>query len=55
VLSAESSLEHKRETERLQHEQDARRARVWLSRAVWAAVLVVTSLVSLIVVSALPK
>jgi uncharacterized Zn finger protein (UPF0148 family) len=55
VLSAESSLEHKRERDRLQHEQDAKRARVWLSRAVWAAVLVVGSLVSLIVVSALQK
>ncbi len=55
VLSAESSLEHKRERDRLQHEQDAKRARVWLSRAVWAAVLVVGSLLSLIVVSALQK
>ena len=31
------------------------RARQWLARALWAAVLVVVSLVSLIVVSALPK
>jgi hypothetical protein len=31
------------------------RARVWLSRAVWAAVLVVGALLSLIVVSALQQ
>jgi hypothetical protein len=41
--------------DRLRHEQDTRRARLWLSRAIWAAVLVVVSLASLIVVSALPK
>jgi hypothetical protein len=52
VLEAESSVERRREMDRLRHKQDSRRARQWLARALWAAVLVV---VSLIVVSALPK
>ncbi len=55
VLAAEASVERSREMDRLRHEQDTRRARLWLARALWAAVLVVVSLVSLIVVSALPK
>jgi hypothetical protein len=55
VLSAEASVERRREMDRLRHEQDTRRARLWLARALWAAVLVVVSLVTLIVVSALPK
>ena len=55
VLAAEASVERRREMDRLRHEQDSRRARLWLARAVWAAVLVVLSLVSLIVISALPK
>jgi uncharacterized protein (DUF983 family) len=55
VLSAEASVERSREIERLRHEDDTRRARLWLARALWAAALVVVSLVSLIVVSALPK
>ncbi|MFM8708599.1 MAG: rhamnulokinase family protein, partial [Planctomycetia bacterium] len=38
ALAAEASVERKREQERLQHEQDARRARVWLGRAIGAAV-----------------
>ena len=53
VLSAEASIEHKRETDRLRHEQDARRARLWLGRAVWAAVVVVAALVAMIVISTL--
>jgi hypothetical protein len=55
VLAAEASVERSREMDRLRHEDDTRRARLWLARALWAAVLVVVSLVSLIVVSALPK
>ena len=55
VLSADASVERRREMDRLRHEQDARRARLWLARALWAAALVVVSLVSLIVVSSLPK
>ena len=55
VLSAEASVERSREMDRLRHEDDTRRARLWLARALWAAALVVVSLVSLIVVSALPK
>ncbi len=55
VLAADDSVERKREMDRLRHEEDSRRARQWLARAMWAAVLVVVSLVSLIVVSALPK
>jgi hypothetical protein len=55
VLTAEASVERSREMDRLRHEDDTRRARLWLARALWAAVLVVVSLVSLIIVSALPK
>jgi len=55
VLTAEASVERSREMDRLRHEDDTRRARLWLARALWAAALVVVSLVSLIVVSALPK
>jgi len=55
VLNAEASVERRRETDRLRHEEDTRRARRWLARALWAAALVVVSLVSLIVVSVLPK
>jgi hypothetical protein len=55
VLAADASVERRREMDRLMHEDDTRRARQWLARALWAAVLVVVSLVSLIVVSALPK
>ena len=55
VLAADASVERRREMERLMHEDDTRRARQWLARALWAAVLVVVSLVSLIIVSALPK
>jgi hypothetical protein len=55
VLTAEASVERSREMDRLRHEDDTRRARLWLTRALWAAALVVVSLVSLIVVSTLPK
>jgi hypothetical protein len=55
VLTAEASVERSREMDRLRHEDDTRRARLWLARALWAAALVVVSLVSLIVVSTLPK
>jgi hypothetical protein len=55
VLTAEASVERSREMDRLRHEDETRRARLWLARALWAAALVVVSLVSLIVVSALPK
>jgi len=55
VLAAEASIERRREMDRLRHEDDTRRARRWLARAMWAAVLVVVALVTLIVVSALPK
>jgi hypothetical protein len=55
VLAAEASVERKREIDRLQHEQDSLRARIWLARSLWAAALVVVALVALIVVSALPK
>lgn len=55
VLAAEASVERRREIDRLRHEQDSRRARLWLARALWAAVLVTVSLVAMIVVNALPK
>ncbi|MFM7292570.1 MAG: hypothetical protein ACKOHK_07270 [Planctomycetia bacterium] len=53
VLAAEASVERKREQERLQHEQDARRARVWLGRAIGAAVVVVMALVAMVAISTL--
>jgi len=55
VLAEEASLERRREMDRLRHEDDTRRARLWLARAMWAAALVVVALVTLIVVSVLPK
>jgi hypothetical protein len=55
VLSADASVEHRREVDRLRQEDDTRRARLWLARALWAAVFVVVSLAVMIVVSALPK
>lgn len=55
VLAAEASVERRREMDRLRHEQDSRRARIWLARALWAAVLVTVSLVAMIVFNALPK
>jgi hypothetical protein len=51
VLSADASLERKREMERLQHERDAKLARIWLSRAIWAAVVVVAALVGMVVMT----
>lgn len=53
VLTAEASVERRRELKRLRNEEDSRRARLWLARSMWAAALVVVSLASLIVVSAL--
>jgi hypothetical protein len=53
VLAAEASVERKREQERLQHEQDVRRARVWLGRAIGAAAVVVAALVAMVVISTL--
>jgi len=55
VLAAEASVERRREMDRLRHEEDTRRARLWLARAMWAAALVVAALVTLIVVSVLQK
>ncbi|NCY02908.1 MAG: hypothetical protein EBX36_08365 [Planctomycetia bacterium] len=55
VLAAEESLERRRERERLREETDARRARLWLLGAVWAAVLVLAALATLIVVSVLRR
>lgn len=52
-LTAESSLEHRREADRRRQEEEARQARRWLTRAVAAAVLVVAALATLIVVSQL--
>lgn len=53
ILSAEASVERRRELKRLRNEEDSRRARLWLARALWAAALVVASLASLIVLNAL--
>jgi len=55
VLAAEESVERRRERDRAREEADARRARRWLARALWAAAFVVLALVTLVVVSALPK
>ena len=51
VLAAEASVERRREMERQGHEQDARRARLWLARALWAATIVLVLLVTLVVIS----
>lgn len=51
LLAAEMSLEHRREAERLQQEEESRQAKLWLTRAIWAAVLVVAALATLIVLS----
>ena len=55
VLAADACVEHRRERESLQHERDARRARRWLARAIWAAVLVVLAFVTMIVASTVQR
>lgn len=51
LLTAELSLEHKREAARQRQEEETRQARLWLTRAIAAAVLVVAALATLMVVS----
>lgn len=50
-LAAEMSLEHRHEAERLRQEEEARQARLWLTRAIAAAALVVVALATLMVLS----
>jgi hypothetical protein len=53
LLTAEQSLEHRREADRRRQEEEALQARRWLTRAIAAAVLVVAALATLMVVSVL--
>jgi len=50
-LTAESSLEHRREADRRRQEREAVQARRWLTGAIVAAVLVAAVLATLIVLS----
>jgi hypothetical protein len=52
VLQAAQSVEFRREQRRRQEEADARKARVWLTRAVVAAVLIGLLFVAMIVIAA---
>ena len=52
VLHAAQSLEFRREQRRRQEEADARKARIWLTRAVVAAVLIGLLFVAMIVIAA---
>ncbi|MFM8890518.1 MAG: hypothetical protein ACKOTB_02645 [Planctomycetia bacterium] len=47
VPSADDSVDRRRELERLQKEREEQRARDWLARAMWAAVIVVLLVVLL--------
>jgi len=51
VLKLADSLEKRQERRRRQEAEEAKFAQTWLTRAIWAAVLVVGFLVSLIVLS----
>jgi hypothetical protein len=51
VLRYSDSREHLKEQERAQHEREAEIATRWLRRAIWAAALILASLVGMIVYS----
>jgi len=51
TLRMADSLEHRKERQRLEREQEEQAARRWLARAVWAAAFIVASLVGMIVFS----
>jgi hypothetical protein len=52
-LTAEMSLEHRREAEHRRQEEESRQARLWLTRAIAAAALVIAALATLIALSLL--
>lgn len=51
ILKLTDSLEKRAERRRRQEAEEAKFAKVWLTRAIWAAVLVVGFLVALVVIS----
>jgi uncharacterized Zn finger protein (UPF0148 family) len=51
LLRREDSLEHRRKQEKAQRAEEERMAKLWLSRAIWAAAFIVASLVGMIALS----
>jgi hypothetical protein len=55
VLELADSLERREERRRREEEQEAKFAKRWLTRAIWAAALFALLLVSMIVTSVMPR
>jgi hypothetical protein len=55
VLKLTDSLEKREERRRRQEEEERKFAKRWLTRAIWAAALFVLMLVSMIVMSVMPR
>ena len=55
VLRITDSLEYRKRQQRLNEEREGREAQIWLKRAIWAAVLVVASLIGMIAFSLIYK
>ena len=51
VLRITDSLEYRKQQKKQQEEREDREAQIWLKRAIWAAVLVVASLIFMIALS----
>jgi len=51
LLRKEDSLEQRRKQEKARRAEEERMAKLWLSRAIWAAALIVASLVGMIALS----
>ena len=51
VLRITDSLEYRKQQKQRQEEREDREAQIWLKRAIWAAVLVVASLIGMIALS----
>ena len=51
VLRITDSLEYRKQQKKQQEEREDREAQIWLKRAIWAAVLVVGSLIVMIALS----
>jgi hypothetical protein len=51
LLRKEDSLEHRRKQEKARRAEEERIAKLWLSRAIWAAAFIVASLVGMIALS----
>jgi uncharacterized Zn finger protein (UPF0148 family) len=51
LLRKEDSLEQRRKQEKAQRAEEERMAKLWLSRAIWAAAFIVASLVGMIALS----